>query len=150
EIRKVPVTVLSRCQRFDLRRVDVPTLSAHYTKILESEGVEADEDAVNLISRAADGSVRDGLSLLDQAISLAGERITAQQVQSMLGLGDRARNLDLLEHVLSGNTPEALTVMDDLYKSGADPLLVIQDLLDITHLLTKLRMVQGGGEVSHA
>lgn len=141
EIRKVPITVLSRCQRFDLRRVDVPTLSTHFTNICEKEGVTAEEEAIAMIARAADGSVRDGLSLLDQAIALGGEGVTAQQVQDMLGLADRARGLDLMEQALTGNMPEALDIMDDLYRAGADPTVLIQDLLDITHTLTKLRAV---------
>ncbi len=150
EIRKVPITVLSRCQRFDLKRVDVPTLSAHFAKIAEAEGVKADEEAMALIARAADGSVRDGLSLLDQAIALTSDKITVALVQDMLGLADRARNLDLLERALSGNTPEALDIMDELYRAGADPVVLIQDLLDLTHILTKLRAVPAAVEGKHA
>lgn len=150
EIRKVPVTVLSRCQRFDLRRVDVPTLSAHYSAICEKEGVKADDAAIAMIARAADGSVRDGLSLLDQAIATGGTAITVDQVETMLGLGDRARNLDLLEHALSGNMPEALEIMDDLYAGGLDPIVLVQDLLDLTHILTKLRAVPQAKEMKHA
>lgn len=153
EIRKVPITVLSRCQRFDLRRVDVPTLSAHFSSICEKEGVACEDEAIALIARAADGSVRDGLSILDRAISLCGDAgITAESVSDMLGLADRARNLDLLEHILSGNMPEGLALLDDLYASGADPVQVVQDLLDLTHILTKLRAVPeaGGGEAMAA
>ncbi|MCB1783539.1 MAG: DNA polymerase III subunit gamma/tau [Alphaproteobacteria bacterium] len=139
EIRKVPVTVLSRCQRFDLRRVDIPTLSTHYKKICGLENVETEDEAINMIARAADGSVRDGLSLLDQAIALSSEKITAQQVRDMLGLADRAQNLDLLEKALTGDMPGALEIMDGLYQSGAAPSVVIQDLLELTHLLTRLR-----------
>lgn len=139
EIRKVPLTVLSRCQRFDLRRVDIPTLSAHFLDICAKENMKADDDAIALIARAADGSVRDGLSLLDQAIALSGEKITAQLVSDMLGLGNRARTLDLLENALTGDMPEALKIMDDLYRSGNDPLVLVQDLLDYTHQLTKIR-----------
>ncbi len=141
EIRKVPITVLSRCQRFDLRRVDVPTLSKHFTNICEQEGVKAEDAAIAMVARAADGSVRDGLSILDQAMALAGETITAQAVEDMLGLADRAKSLDLLERALTGEMPEALNIMDDLYKNGADPVVVMQDLLDLTHALTKLRAV---------
>jgi len=150
EIRKVPITVLSRCQRFDLRRVDVPTLSAHFSNICGQEGVKADEDAIAMIARAADGSVRDGLSLLDQAIATGGEAITAEQVQAMLGLGDKAQNLDLLEHALTGNMPEALEIMDSLYAGGLDPVILIQDLLDLTHVLTKLRAVPATKSMKHA
>ena len=141
EIRKVPITVLSRCQRFDLQRISVDLLSEHFKKICGLENVEIEDDAVAMIARAADGSVRDGLSLLDQAISLSGEKITAQQVQDMLGLADRAQNLDLLEKALSGETPAALDIMQEIYKNGGAPSVVLQDLLDLTHLITKFRAV---------
>ncbi len=141
EIRKVPITVLSRCQRFDLRRVDIPTLSGHFVSICEKEGFKIEEAAVAMIARAADGSVRDGLSILDQAMALSGDKISAQSVEDMLGLADRARNMDLLEHALSGDMPEALEILDDLYRSGSDALVMMQDLLDLTHTLTKFRAV---------
>ena len=150
EIRKVPITVLSRCQRFDLRRVDVPTLSAHFKGICEKEGVGIDDEAVALIARAADGSVRDGLSLLDQAMALGGGEITADQVGGMLGLSDRAKNLDVLEHVLQGNTAEALGILDDLYANGADPQQIVQDLLDLVHVLTKLRAIPAAKDMKSA
>lgn len=150
EIRKVPITVLSRCQRFDLRRVDVPTLSAHFSGICEKEGVKADEAAIAMIARAADGSVRDGLSILDQAMALNGEEITGALVESMLGLADRSRSLDLLECALTGDMPEALEIMDDLYRNGADPVVLVQDLLDLTHILTKLRAVPEAKEMKHS
>jgi DNA polymerase-3 subunit gamma/tau len=143
EIRRVPITVLSRCQRFDLRRVDVPTLSDHFLNICKKENVKADADAIELIARAADGSVRDGLSLLDQAIALSGEKITSQQVADMLGLGDRGRTMDLIEKALTGDMPEALKIMDEMYRTGTDPVVLVQDLLDFTHQLTKLRAVPG-------
>tara|TARA_X000000950_G_scaffold56174_2_gene67524 strand:+ start:16924 stop:18672 length:1749 start_codon:yes stop_codon:yes gene_type:complete len=151
EIRKVPITVLSRCQRFDLRRVDVPALSQHFLCICEKEGVACEEEAITLISRAADGSVRDGLSILDRAISLCGDDgIKAELVSDMLGLADRARNLDLLEHVLSGRMAEGLSILEDMYANGADPVQVVQDLLDLTHVLTKLRAVPGANLSGHA
>lgn len=150
EIRKVPITVLSRCQRFDLRRVDVPTLSAHFTGICEKEGVKAEDDAIAMIARAADGSVRDGLSILDQAMALGGKEITGASVEAMLGLADRAKSLDLLERALTGDMPEALEIMDDLYRNGADPVVVVQDLLDLTHILTKLRTVPEAKEMKHS
>jgi len=148
EIRKVPITVLSRCQRFDLRRVDEPTLMAHFERICGAENVTAEEEALSLITRAADGSVRDGLSLLDQAIGLGGDKVSGEQVQNMLGLADRARNIDLLDHLLGGKMPEALSLMDDLYRSGADPIILMQDLLDILHGLTKMRAVPNAPESS--
>ncbi len=141
EIRKVPITVLSRCQRFDLQRINVDLLSKHYTKICGLENVSVEEEAIAMIARASDGSVRDGLSLLDQAMALSDNKITAEQVQSMLGLADRAQNLDLLENALGGDMPSALGLMDHIYKNGGSPSAVIQDLLDLTHLLTKLRAV---------
>ncbi|MCM2344181.1 MAG: DNA polymerase III subunit gamma/tau [Alphaproteobacteria bacterium] len=141
EIRKVPVTVLSRCQRFDLKRVDVATLADHYKNICSLEQVQADDDALTMIARAADGSVRDGLSLLDQAIALATERVSVQQVRDMLGLSDRTRVLDMLEAGLKGECAAALAIMDDMARSGADALVVVQDLLELTHLLTRYRAV---------
>ncbi len=141
EIRKVPVTILSRCQRFDLKRIDVGTLSAHYQKICGLENVQAEEDAIAMIARAADGSVRDGLSLLDQAIALSHEAISVTQVRDMLGLADRARILDMLEHSLRGECAPALSIMDDLARAGADALVIVQDLLELTHLLTRYRAV---------
>ncbi len=140
EIRKVPVTVLSRCQRFDLRRVEHDTLSAHFSRIAKAETVEIDSEALGMLARAADGSVRDGLSLLDQAIALGGRTIDAGQVRDMLGLADRARVLDLFDSLIRGATAEALGILQDLYASGADPAVVLQDLMDFTHFLTRARL----------
>jgi DNA polymerase-3 subunit gamma/tau len=139
EIRKVPITVLSRCQRFDLRRIEPDVLADYYGQIAGKENVTADEDALSLIARAADGSVRDGLSLLDQAIALGDGSVTGDQVKEMLGLADRALILDLLEHALKGRSSEALVIMHDLYQKGADPIVIMQDLLDLSHQLTKHR-----------
>ncbi|MEP3113343.1 DNA polymerase III subunit gamma/tau [Nisaea sp.] len=139
EIRKVPITVLSRCQRFDLRRFDVSELMELFGTICGKEGVEADEEALALISRAADGSARDGLSILDQAMALADGKITAAQVQDMLGLADRALVFDLFEKVMGGKVAEALGDVRAMYASGADPVVVLQDLLDLTHLITRLK-----------
>ena len=141
EIRKVPITVLSRCQRFDLRRVDAETLITHFRSIASQEGVKAEDQALAMIARAADGSVRDGLSILDRAISLSGGEVTAQGTQDMLGLADRARNIDLLEFILEGETGKALDILDSLYRSGADPVVILQDLLEIVHNLSRLRAV---------
>jgi DNA polymerase-3 subunit gamma/tau len=148
EIRKVPITVLSRCQRFDLRRIEADTLAEFYGEIAGKENAQADEEALNLIARAADGSVRDGLSLLDQAIALGDGAVTGTQVKEMLGLADRAMILDVLEHIMKGNPADALNVMEDLYKKGADPAVVIQDLLDITHMLTKHRALPQNKDMS--
>lgn len=141
EIRKVPVTVLSRCQKFDLRRVEVETLSAHFARICAAEKTEATSDGLAMIARAADGSVRDGLSLLDQAITLGGGLIDEAMVRDMLGLADRERVLSLLDDVFAGRIPQALDGFGVLTSAGADPLVVIQDLLDLIHLLTRLKVV---------
>ena len=145
EIRKVPVTVLSRCQRFDLRRVDVETLSGHYASIAGKEGVGISPAGLRLIARAADGSVRDGLSLLDQAMSDAahGEsgEIGEAEVREMLGIADRSQGFQLLEAVISGDVAPALKLFDQLYREGADPLTILEDLLEITHWLTRIKVV---------
>jgi DNA polymerase-3 subunit gamma/tau len=144
EIRSVPVTVLSRCQRFDLRRVDTDTLKNHFQMICEKEGVKPDNEALDMIARAADGSVRDGLSLLDQAIALgAQDQITAQDVAAMLGASDRLRILDLVESSLSGQAKESLAIMQDLYRMGADPRVVINDMMDMIHGLSVLGIDKG-------
>lgn len=140
EIRKVPTTVLSRCQRFDLRRVDVEPLSAHFRNILEKEGLSAEDEALRLIARAADGSVRDGLSLLDQAIAHGGGNVTADFVRAMIGLADRAAVFDLFEQVMKGDIKSALELFNTQYDLGAEPVVVLQDLLDLTHWLTRVKI----------
>ncbi|HRJ67616.1 MAG TPA: DNA polymerase III subunit gamma/tau, partial [Alphaproteobacteria bacterium] len=140
EIRKVPVTVLSRCQRFDLRRIGADVLEAYFMEIAAKENVEAEQTAVALIARAADGSARDGLSLLDQAISREQGKVTEEQVRSMLGLVDRSVTFDLFEALQKGQSGEAMGYLDALYKGGADPLMVLQDLLELTHYLTKVKV----------
>lgn len=139
EIRKVPVTILSRCQRFDLKRIDVPTLKSHFEIICGKENVKAEDEALQLIAQAADGSVRDGLSLLDQAMALgeAGQ-ISAEQVAIMLGATDRIKILDLVESSLGGNPQQSLSIMSDLYRMGADPRAVLQDMMDMIHGLSVL------------
>ena len=141
EIRKVPVTVLSRCQRFDLRRIETGELIAHLQSIATKENVKIEAAALALIARAAEGSVRDGLSLLDQAIAHGEEgTITAETIRAMLGLADRGRVLDLFEKVMSGAIAEALAGLGELYDRGADPLAVMQDLLEIVHFLTRVKV----------
>jgi len=140
EIRKVPITVLSRCQRFDLRRVDLGVLAAHLAKVADAEGAKLASEAIELITRAADGSVRDGLSLLDQAIAHGAGAPTAEQVRDMLGIADRAQILDLFDDVMKGDIKAALALMADLYKAGADPAVVLQDLLEICHWLTRCKI----------
>jgi len=141
EIRKVPITVLSRCQRFDLRRVRVVELTQHFARIAEKEGVAIEPAALDLIARAADGSVRDGLSLLDQAIAQAEGMITAAQCADMLGLADREAVFDLLEAVMEGKPAAALAITDRAYERGADLGTLLQDLLELLHTLTRLKAV---------
>jgi DNA polymerase-3 subunit gamma/tau len=144
EIRKVPVTVLSRCQRFDLRRIETPELSAHLKSIAEKEDVQIEDGALALVARAAEGSVRDALSLLDQAIAHQETGvITAESVRAMLGLADRGRILDLFEKLMGGKIADALKDLGELYDVGADPLVVIQDLLETTHFLTRVKVAPG-------
>ena len=140
EIRKVPITVLSRCQRFDLRRIGIEDLINLFSTICEKENIQADSEALRLIARAADGSARDGLSLLDQAMALTEDQISPELVQKMLGLGDKKELFDLFEEVMQGNVPEALSRVVNLNALGADPLQIAQDLLEITHLVTKFKV----------
>jgi len=146
EIRKVPVTVLSRCQRFDLARVDTETLTAHFDAIAGKEGAAIAEAALGLIVSAADGSVRDGLSLLDQAISQADGEIGEEQVRDMLGLADRSQTFTLLEALLGGDVAEALKLFDQLYRDGADPVAILEDMLEIVHWLTRIKVVPGAAD----
>ncbi len=142
EIRKVPVTILSRCQRFDLRRVESDVLKAHFAGICAKEEVTAADDALALIARAADGSVRDGLSLLDQAIARAeGEMLQAETVRLMLGLADRIVIFDLLETLLKGEAKAALQLLAELHQAGADPATIAEDLLELVHYLTRAKLV---------
>jgi len=144
EIRKVPVTILSRCQRFDLRRIESAELVGLLASIAEKENVAIADEALGLIARAAEGSARDGLSLLDQAIAHGeGGGIEADLVRDMLGLADRGRVLDLFEKVMAGKIGEALTDLGSLYDHGADPLTVMQDLLEIVHFLTRIKVAPG-------
>ena len=145
ELRKVPATILSRCQTFHLKRVPQTELRAHFSRICGLEAVPAEAEALAMLARAADGSVRDGLSLLDQAIALAGPEgeVTAPQVRDMLGLADRALVLDLREALMAGDTAAALAAMDRGHEQGADPAVVLSDLLDLTHTLTRLVSVPG-------
>jgi DNA polymerase III subunit gamma/tau len=134
EIRKVPVTVLSRCQRFDLKRIDSERMAQHLSAICAKEGVKIDADGIALIARAAEGSARDGLSLLDQAlVQKPGESVTVADVREMLGLADRGRVLDLFDAIAKGDAKTAILEARSQYDSGADPSLILRDLLDIGH-----------------
>ncbi|MCC5976810.1 MAG: DNA polymerase III subunit gamma/tau [Salinarimonas sp.] len=141
DIHKVPVTILSRCQRFDLRRVGVDQLVAHLTRICGLEQVEADPEALKAIARAAEGSVRDSLSLLDQAISHGAGTVTPDTVRDMLGLADRAKVIDLFEAVMRGDIVQSFALLADQYGSGADPAAILRELAGFTHLVTRLKLV---------
>ncbi|WP_292553353.1 DNA polymerase III subunit gamma/tau, partial [Mesorhizobium sp.] len=141
EIRKVPITVLSRCQRFDLRRIDAGALVAHLSAISAKEGISVDDDALAMIARAAEGSARDSLSILDQAIAHGSGAVSAEAVRAMLGLADRARIVDLFEHVMKGDVAAALAEFRAQYDTGADPAAVLTDLAEFNHLVTRLRFV---------
>ncbi len=142
EIRKVPVTILSRCQRFDLKRVSAAELMKHLQHIGEQEGISASEPALRIIARAAEGSVRDALSILDQAIAHSGGDVDAETVQAMLGLADRAQTIDFFDDIASGRTESALARMSALYQTGAEPLVVLTDLADFTHFVTRIKITE--------
>jgi len=149
EIRKVPITVLSRCQRFDLRRVDAGMLTEHLNRIAGLENISVDDAAVAMIARAAEGSVRDALSIFDQAIAHGAGSVSAEQVRSMLGLADRGRIVDLFEHLMKGDAAAALTEFRAQYDVGADPAAVLTDLAEFNHLVTRLRFVpSAAGDLS--
>jgi DNA polymerase-3 subunit gamma/tau len=141
EIRKVPVTILSRCMRFDLRRVPADTMTAHLNGILGQENIAAEPAALAMIVRAGEGSVRDCLSLLDQAIAHGGGAVTAEAVRQMLGLADRAVVIDLFAALMAGEVATALGLLRHLYDAGADPVTILTDLCDFTHLVTRLKLV---------
>ena len=143
EIRKVPVTVLSRCQRFDLRRVDAAELADHFGKIAAQENITFEPAALTLLARAADGSVRDGLSLMDQAIALSDGNVREEQIRDMLGLADRGVVFDLAEALLRGDVTGALAVTERMHAAGADPAVILGDLLELTHWLTRLKIEPG-------
>jgi DNA polymerase III subunit gamma/tau len=140
EIQKVPLTILSRCQRFDLRRVDITTMGTYFGELLKNEGATIEPEAMHLICRAAEGSVRDGQSLLDQALTATNGNITTDQVRNMLGLSNRSDMIQLFGTLMEGDTASALTQANNLYMKGADPLKLLQDLLDITHAMTTLKV----------
>ncbi len=146
EIRKVPVTVLSRCQRFDLRRIEPEDMIVMLRRIAEGESAKITDDALALITRAAEGSARDATSLLDQAISHGAGETTADQVRAMLGLADRGRVLDLFEAIMRGDAGGALTELGEQYADGADPLAVLRDLAEITHWISVVKITPAAAE----
>ncbi len=137
EVRKIPVTILSRCMRFDLPRVSLEKLTEHFKFVAKSEGVEVDEESIKIIAGSAEGSVRDGLSLLDQAMAVsAGKPVTAEKVREMLGLADKDQTYNLISLIINSKFEEAIKSLNEIYNKGTDPVLVIKDLLEITHMLT--------------
>jgi DNA polymerase-3 subunit gamma/tau len=139
EVDKVPLTVLSRTQRFDLRRIPAEKLAGHFAQVSRAEGVEVEEDALRMIARAAEGSARDGLSILDQAIAHGGGKVTAEQVRDMLGLADRGRIRRLLEHVLSADAGATLADLDEAHDLGIDPGAILRGLMEELHLATRAK-----------
>ena len=140
EVGKLPVTVLSRCQRFDLRRIPGDVLAAHFGRIVELEGCSAEPEALALIARAAEGSVRDGLSILDQAIAHGAGSVTASAVRDMLGLSDRGAVRSLMGLLLAGEAASALSAFKDSYDLGTDPAQVVQELLELVHTVTRAKV----------
>ncbi|MBR2300043.1 MAG: DNA polymerase III subunit gamma/tau [Alphaproteobacteria bacterium] len=141
EIRKVPVTILSRCQRFDLERLSIDTLLELFHKVLKAEGIEADEEALQVVAKAADGSARDGLSMLDQAIVLGSGKIRFETVKEMIGLADRTQMLALFESLVKGDLPKVLENVNAQYQHGANPQIILKDLIEIVHMIAKSRIV---------
>ena len=139
EVDKVPVTVLSRCQRFDLRRIPADKLAAHFAEVSQAEGVEVEPEALGMIARAAEGSARDGLSILDQAIAHGAGAVTADQVRDMLGLADRGRIRRLLELVLAGDAGAALAELDQAHDLGIDPTQLLRGLMESLHAATRAK-----------
>ncbi len=148
EIRKIPITILSRCQRFDLKRVDMSQLRQHFSEVIKKEGFEAEENAVKLIASVAGGSVRDGLSILDQALALSKGTLTESTVREMLGLADAEHIFNLYEHLLKGEIKKTLELAKELFAKGADPMLVLQDLLKINHTIAKLKSAENDMELT--
>ena len=142
EIRKVPVTILSRCQRFDLKRLDATLLMQHYGRISALENVTIDEESLRMIARASEGSVRDGLSLLDQAIAYGEGIVKSADVAGMMGLIDRSRIIDLFDAVMSGDTAKAIHEVEAQYQGGGDPETILNDLADFVHWVTRLKVVK--------
>lgn len=146
EIRKVPITILSRCQRFDLRRIDAGLITADLRRIAGLEGIAVDDEALAMVARAAEGSMRDAQSIFDQAIAHGAGTVKAEAVRDMLGLADRARIVDLFEHVMKGDAAAALAEFRAQYDVGADPTAVLTDLAEFTHLVTRMRFVPSAAD----
>ena len=149
EVNKVPVTVLSRCQRFDLRRIPAELLAAHFGHVAQMEGVEVEPEALALVARAAEGSARDGLSILDQAIAHGAGAVTAEQVRAMLGLSDRGATRAILAQILAGDAPGTLAAVRDQYDLGVEPSALIRGLLEAVHGITRAK-VGGAGDLAQS
>jgi len=141
EIRKVPITVLSRCQRFDLQRLSIEDLLKLFNKIVETENLKADDEGLHMIAKAADGSARDGLSLLDQAVSLGGGIVKADIVKNMIGLADISQTFELFENLIAGDIKQVIINVQEQYKNGGNPLSLLKDLISLTHLIAKVKLV---------
>ncbi len=146
EIRKVPITILSRCQRFDLRRIDAEEIIKLLRHISDTESIEISDEALMLIARAGEGSARDSLSLLDQAVAHGTGKIDADTVRTMMGLADRARIIDLIEFIIKGDVANALAEFQSQYNSGADPAIILTDLADFIHLITRMKVIPNSSE----
>ncbi len=140
EVRKIPTTILSRCQRYDLKRVEPDDLVIFLKSICEKETVEFEEGALKIIARAADGSVRDGLSILDQSIAFSGKHISEEQVKEMIGLNDPTKILELIKFITAGQTQKSLEKINELYDNGADPSMIVKDLIETVHSLTMINI----------
>ncbi len=140
EVRKIPTTILSRCQRYDLKRVEPDDLVIFLKSICEKESVEFEEGALKIIARAADGSVRDGLSILDQSIAFSGKHISEDQVKEMIGLNDPTKILQLIKFITAGQTQQSLEKISELYDNGADPSMIVKDLIETVHSLTMINI----------
>jgi len=140
EVKKIPITIISRCQRFDLRRIELDNLAKHLYDIANKEKIKIDKDAISLIVRSAEGSVRDGLSLLDQAIASSENLITANTIVSMLGLADRGKIFDLMDAILKGEANNSLKIYNNIFQNGADVIMIFDELLKVTHFLTQIKI----------
>ena len=140
EVKKIPITIISRCQRFDLHRIEKDNLTSHLLKIAEKENIQINQDAIALIVRSADGSVRDGLSLLDQAIANETDKISVDSIVRMLGLADRGNIFDLMEAIFNGNAASALKIFNRIHQAGADVVMIFDEMLNVTHFITQIKI----------
>ena len=140
EVKKIPITIISRCQRFDLHRITTEVLTSHLMNISKKESIDIDRNAVALIVRSADGSVRDGLSLLDQAITNEKDKITSNSIIDMLGLADRGNIFDLMDSIFQGDPVSALKIFNRIHKAGADVVMIFDEMLNVTHFITQIKI----------